>query len=233
VDDVAEAMRGAFREAMPAYLAAVLEALEIDPAGHEERLTAAAAQVWDELAVFTRPFEQQDRSPMEVMRAVAVATIEDIAGPEVRFAGPASSIELGETAWQAHLAWGTAKAKAVAPSVRRGAGSRPRCAVFVSRSIRSSVEEAVEACGYEVVRVRRPAQLMESPSRPQLALVDLGREGAFEVIATASRAGSMPIAIGTAVTDMLAASAKAAGARRVGELERFLDDPCGVLPVVG
>ncbi len=129
------------------------------------------------------PFRAQRRSPLELVqqalegptRALQQLGVRPVLRDPVAVAAlpgdrygiaPASSGVLGEEAFHAHLAWGAAKARALAPLVS-GEGRR---VVIVSGDLmdRSRFEDAVFAAGMMIERWDP-----EAPSQPVVAFVDL------------------------------------------------------------
>lgn len=111
------------------------------------------------------PFPQQRRSPLEILQEALAGPTETLAASGARpvlrdpvavaalpgdtFAlAPASSAELGDEAFHAHLTWGAAKAAALAPLVGGG-----RQVVLVSHDLmdRSRFEDATQSVGLEIV----------------------------------------------------------------------------------
>ena len=87
---------------------------------------------------------------------------------------PASSHDLGEEAWQAHVGWGAAKAAAL---TRKRAG-------LLTRNLmdRSKLESGLERAGWMVAALTGP----ELPAGLDGVLVDLEHPAAFQVVAAAA-----------------------------------------------
>ncbi len=140
------------------------------------------------------PFAEQRRGPLELFQeamrfpteALAVAGVEAVARDpgavaalpgDVYNLAPASSRLLGDEVWMAHLAWGAAKARAVARRRRVGLWS-------TNLMDRSKIEPLVVGYDAEFVvwngRSREPTQ--PATSDVDLVLVDLTAPHALDVI---------------------------------------------------
>lgn len=204
-----------------------------EPDGLETALADGRAWLDEELtALLGQPFAQQARGPLEVYQeamrfpteVLAAAGVEPVARDEVtanalpgdRYGlAPAASHELGEEAWQAHLAWGAAKAADfLQPSVTRVG--------VVSRNLmdRSKLESAVTAAGHELVAVGT-----ELPDLDVL-IVDLEHPDAFDLLGSA--AGIRTVAYGPHVAEDALSAARAAGAEALPR-SQVLRDPAGFM----
>ena len=159
--------------------------LEVYGPGAAETTAAAVDEgvAWlDEAlgALLAVPFQDQARGPLEVFQesmrfpteALLAAGVQQPRRDEAVAAAlpgdlydlaPASSQDLGEEVWAAHIAWGAAKARAFRPSV-----------VLLSRDLmdRSKVEPVVIEAGFRLI-VWRDASVMDlEAGRPVVALVD-------------------------------------------------------------
>jgi hypothetical protein len=112
----------------------VLARLDRDVDGLDEAISAGEVWLMAELgSLLALPYAQQSRGPLEVFQeairfpthAMQAAGIEPVVRDEVAMnalpgdiydLAPASSRDLGEQVWEAHLRWGAAKAEAL----RRG-----------------------------------------------------------------------------------------------------------------
>lgn len=121
---LADVLTAAFRP----YVSARLES---DVAGLEEAITAGEVWLKSELGwLLALPYAEQPRGPLEVFQeairfpteAMRAAGIEPVVRDEVAVnalpgdiydLAPASSRDLGEEVWEAHLRWGAAKAEAL------------------------------------------------------------------------------------------------------------------------
>jgi hypothetical protein len=174
------------------------------------------------------PFAQQARSPLELFQeAMRFPTealdrhgIDAVPRDEVAAAAlpgdlfglaPASSQDLGEAAWRAHLQWGAAKAASIRPS-----------AVLVSRNLmdRTRVEQQAVSAGYrlDVVGVVPPDLTWA------VGFVDLEEPGADAAIRALSGSAGRVIAFGPHVDDMAMARARSLGAHDALPRSRFFRD---------
>ncbi len=176
--------------------------------------TLAQGEAWLAAALtelLSQPYARQRRGPLELFQeamrfpnemlssaGVAPPTRSEVTAtalPGDRYdLAPASSRDLGEPAWRAHLAWGAAKAAGVAGSV----GSATVLWYGRDLSDRARVEEAAMRAGRRVVAVATLAGLEEelAGARPSRAVVDLGRDGALEAIGRMAAAGMAVVAYG-------------------------------------
>ena len=225
MDEGAQELHQAFVGALQPYLKAILADRGI-PELDGETINAARdwldGQLRDLLAL---PLAEQARSPLELFQ-------EAMAGPNSRLAelgvrpplrdpvavsalpgdtyglAPASSSVLGEEAFHAHLAWGVAKAGAVAPLVSTDEG----VVVLVSRDLvdRSRFEGGVNEAG---LRLEVWASSKDIRSlRPTAAFVDLTHEAAGEALAALVEHGTRVVAFGPHVDDEAFARAVQLGA---------------------
>jgi hypothetical protein len=174
------------------------------------------------------PFAQQGRSPLELFQeAMRFPTealdrhgIDAVPRDEVAAAAlpgdlfglaPASSQDLGEAAWRAHLQWGAAKAASIRPS-----------AVLVSRNLmdRTRIEQEAASAGYRLDVVR------EIPPDVTWAVgfVDLEEPGADAAIRALSGSAGRVIAFGPHVDDMAMARARSLGAHDALPRSRLFRD---------
>ncbi|HSG79468.1 MAG TPA: hypothetical protein VLD62_07815 [Acidimicrobiia bacterium] len=186
------------------------------------------------------PYAQQTRSPLEVFQEAMRFPTEvlDAAGvePPDRDAvvgnalpgdrhdlAPASSQDLGEGPWRAHIAWGAAKAVAI---------TRPAVALL-SRDLMdgSRVESAVSAAGYRLEVWRRAPEDAEEVRRPTVVFVDLTHPDADRVIRGASQ-GARVVAFGPHVDDLAMVRATALGATEAVPRSRFFRSVGAWLPQI-
>lgn len=189
--------------------------------------------------------QHQDRSPLEVVRGLldrvtavlmeqgaAPVGRDEVAGalhPEDRYAlYPASSRELGEKAWRAHLDWGFEKARLVAGVVPAEQSTDQAAdlsvALFgIDRPLRDSLADAIGRAGYRTLVWRNPAAVTEGMAvRPALTIVALDHPVAQDTIHTVAGAGLRVIAVGNRVDDFTTAGIMALGAEAVVESDRIL-----------
>ncbi len=238
-------LQDAFVAAYSPYVRARVEALGVDPEMVGEAIAAGrdwlAAELGSLMALDPR---EQRRSPLEVFRmALAYPTREleerGIAGVErdettaAALPGdtfdmaPASSRELGEAAWKAHVAWGIAKAGSVAGVVPVAEHTEPVAAVIALFSTnvmdRVTIGGAVGGAGYELAVWRNPAALAAglSGDLPAMALVDLQHPAADDAIRTLTARGVPTLAFGPHVDDFALSRAVALGAADALPRSRF------------
>ncbi len=213
-----EGLTDVFVTAYRPYVLGRLELLGIDaPPGLVESLDEGEEwlrQALEEL--LATPYLEQRRGPLELFQEAMSFPTEVLRAAGVRPAdrdpiavsalpgdlfdlAPASSQSLGEEAWQAHLAWGAAKAAAVTSPARPGVR-----VVSANLLDRSRIESAVRAGGRSV------ATSATDPA--SLAVVDLAAPRAIEQIEDLARAGVRVIAFGPHVDAGALEAASAAGA---------------------
>jgi hypothetical protein len=241
-----------FGDAFPAYVRRRLRELAVVSIPLD--VTALTAELKEELTeVLVVPPRRQDRSPLEVIRhfldrvgaalagqGVAAAERDEAAvamHPSDRYAlYPASSRDLGERAWRAHLEWGFEKARLVAGVVpagpRRGATGQPAVALFgLERPLRDSLADGLTTAGYRALVWRNPAALGDGlDERPVLTIVALGHPAAHDAIRAVAQAGLQVVAVSGRVEDFTTAGIMALGATDVVESNRILDRLDGLLP---
>jgi hypothetical protein len=167
-----------------------------------------------------RPFHEQGRGPLEVfqeaMRFPTAALEEAGAEPAARDAGaaaalpgdgydlaPASSQALGASVWEAHLAWGAAKARSFRPAIG-----------LLSRDLMDSskVEPVVREAGFRLVAWRDIAEMESGHERVAAGFVDLAHPDADEAIRRLSGDGIRTIGYGPHVDDLAMMRARTLGA---------------------
>jgi hypothetical protein len=182
------------------------------------------------------PHGRQARSPLEVFQEAMRFPTEALRGagvkPPIRdhvtrtalpgdvyALAPASSQELTSDAWRAHLAWGTEKAQAMAPQVRK-----PLVALYTRNLMdRSKLEAGVRAGGYDpyVLRNREFLNRALAARVPPLGFVDLEAPEADEVIRTLADAGVRVVAYGPHVDDIAMVRSRSLGAAEAVARSRF------------
>lgn len=198
----------------------------------------------------------QTETPLELFRAALSAPTEALAlagvAPVARDAAqraalpddaydlaPGSSEELGEDVWAAHLAWGVAKAEAVAGMVPArptptGGGERPQ-AVLVSTDLmdRSKLQSVAEDAGFELVVARNPAAVADAVERrPLIAFVDVTHPAADDAIRSLSSVTRRTIAFGPHIDDVALIRAKTLGAADAVPRSRFFSKLRAWFPTV-
>jgi hypothetical protein len=226
------------------------------PSGWQGAVGKGRAWLVAELeGLLARDFDVQRRSPLEVfqdamrfptaaLRAAGVPPVprDDaearVLPGDLYGLAPASSRDLGENAWRAHLAWGVAKAKAVGGAVPASAGGSPsmrRSSVaFVGTDLmdRTRIEAAVTGSGFTFEVWRNPAAVgagLEA-GPPVLALVDLSHSSADDAIRAIVGAGVRCIAFGPHVDDIALVRAQSLGATDVFPRSRFFKRLPDLLP---
>lgn len=169
-------------------------------------------------ALFDQPFAVQQRGPLELFQeamsfptsALSAAGIAPVERDEVAVAAlpgdvydlaPASSRQLGDEAWKAHLAWGAAKAAGVRTPVL------PAFGVYTANLMDRS-RFAVE--GWRVITWRTAEDIDEVPT---VAFVDLQTAGAERAISRLAAAGADVYAFGPHVDDLAMIRARTLGAK--------------------
>lgn len=243
---VARDLHAAFVAAFPGYLT---DALELQGIGATATVLASVeaggeALADDLAALLAIDPREQFRSPLEVVRMAvdAVATSLQASGIPVRLDPlyPVSSSDLGEEAFQAHVAWGLEKARLVASVVPAPATDptastgtrRPAVAWFGSSAeIRDRARSIIAERGLAMLVWRNPGALERGlEERPVVVVVDLDHPAANDAIRRTAAAGLTVIAFGTAIDDFASAATMALGAREVVESKRLLDRLPGLLP---
>jgi hypothetical protein len=191
----------------------------------------AAGEEWLSSALFellSLPFALQRRSPLELFQeamqfpteALDRAGVAALPRDEVAAAAlpgdmfglaPASSQDLGEPAWRAHLEWGAAKAASFRPS-----------ALLVSRNLmdRSRIEQQAVSAGYRLEVVGE----VPTESRWAVGFVDLEHPAADAAIQALSQAAGRIIAFGPHVDDLAMTRARSLGAHEALPRSRFFKD---------
>jgi hypothetical protein len=218
----------------------------IDEGGR--RLSAAFA-LWADV-----PAQSQRASPLELFREalacptarlielgvasnVRERTQEDALPGDVFDVAPATSRDLGEEAWAAHVAWGIARTEAIAglvPCTSPPAVGARAALVGTDLMDRTRITEAGKAAGYEVIAWRNPGAIDAGLDQgvPSIAFVDLTHPVANEAIVRLVGAGVKTIAFGPHVDDLAMAAAGALGAAEVLPRSRFFKRLPQLFPVI-
>lgn len=207
------------------------------------------------------PFAEQRRSPLEVFQEAMKFVNEDLAEqgvvPPKRDAAaeralpgdlydlaPASSQALGGGVWEAHLAWGAAKAAdaiaraqsgdpAAPDSVVSGlpdADARPRIGLLGTDLMdRTKIEGIAAAAGYALTIWRRVDDI---EAEVVLALIDLNHAGADDAVRRLSQAEIRVVAFGPHVDDFAMARAGSLGADEVLARSVFFKRLPKLLPMI-
>jgi hypothetical protein len=194
-----------------------------------------------------QPFSQQSRSPLEVFQDAArfpTAALNATGAPPIirdRVAvaalpgdiyglAPASSQELTSAAWRAHLAWGAAKAQAMAQQVRR-----PLAGVYTRNLMdRSKIETAVHGAGFDMFLLRNVELVGKAMTgkKPPVAFVDLESPDVDEVVRILAGGGVRVIVYGPHVDDLGLQRAMSLGAADAVPRSRFFGRIADHLPRV-
>lgn len=234
MDDVSRSLRDALVAALRPFLAARLGEREW-PGLPEQALHAAEAWLAEALdRLLARPYGDQSRGPLEVFQEAMTGPTAALAAAGVVPPGrdeatrtalpgdvfdlaPASSAELGEEAWRAHIAWGIAKAAALA---------RPSCGVLsVNLLDLDRIERAITAGGFRPQRLRAG-----DAGSHAVVFVDLEHPGADDVIRQAAERGARVVAFGPHVDDLAMIRARSLGAAEAVPRSRFFAAPGAFLP---
>jgi len=246
----AKRLHAAFVSALPGYVTAVFaeRGYPLDRSA-VEAIERATAVLDEELgSELERPFREQRRSPLEIVRWVLGIPGDALADAGVVPTGasgplrdtdpydlaPGSSSVLGTEAHEAHLRWGVAKAAAF---VGRGETAAAEPVVLVMADGRVDREElmsAVEMLGLRPQAVRNPGAVASAVDGGPVvfALVDLAHRSARDVIAQLVEASAPIIVYGDAIDDLVETGLRAQGVRKVVERRRLLADPSVVLPLI-
>ncbi len=223
---LADALTAAFRP----HVARRLADRGIDaPEGFDGVL--ASGEAWLQTALdelLALPFERQRRGPLEVFQesmrfpthalvAAGVAPVRRDPAAEAALPGdlfdmaPASSRQIGDDVWRAHLAWGVDKARAM---------SRPIVGVLSDDLLDTTrIEAVVSQAGYRAEVWRRVPEV--DARRPVVAFVDLSHREADDVIRAAASIGIRVIGYGPHVDDLSMVRARSLGASDAVARSRF------------
>lgn len=232
-----------FVAAYPDYVVERLATLGIAaPVGMAEAVVDGQERLRHELTeLLAEPPDRQDRSPLEVFQSALEAPTDVLvaAGTEpvsrdpvavnalpgdVYDLAPASSQALGAAALEAHLAWGVAKARAVAgmvpaaPSEPANRRDRSTIALVGSDPVdRAALEEAAVGRGLGLVWWANPGSIERGldAETPLVGLVDVEHRAADDAIRLLVAAGVRTVAFGSGVDDFAMARFGALGADAV------------------
>ena len=237
-------MAEAFVAAYGPYVGRKLDELGVDVAAVSDAMEAGAVRLADTLAAWAEvPADEQRSSPLQLFRLgldpptarlveLGVERARRDANQEAALPGdtfdlaPATSRDLDERAWRAHVAWGIARTHAIAGLVPKLApAGAVACVALVGTDLmdRTRISETGRAAGYEVMVWRNPGAIASGleQSVPVAAFVDLSHPAANEAIANLVGAGVRTIAFGPHVDDLAMAAAGALGASEVLPRSRF------------
>ncbi len=244
-------LQTAFVAAYPIYVAGRLVELHMAaPPTMRAAIEAGQQRLRADLSeLFARPVVDQDRSPLEVFQSALQAPTAALTAAGVEPAerdpvavnalpgdrydlAPASSQVLGEVAFHAHLAWGVAKAAAVAGVVParvdppRGGSHHPTVVLVGSDAAdRAVLADAASTGGLEFILWRNPGAIEQGLAllAPVVAFVDLAHGSADEAIRILTVATVRTVAFGAGVDDFAMARYGLLGADEVVERSRLFD----------
>ena len=244
----AQRLHAALVSAFPAYTTGLFAdrgyPLDRDVVGAIE---TATTQLDLELAAeLERPFVEQRRTPLEVfasafddlaalLEAKSIDQPSDGRPDDPYLLAPGSSAALGDVVQGAHLAWGSAKAAALAGGDPRGP-QRPAVVVLtMDRATREQLCHAAGRLGYDCVAARNPSAIAGAVASDaaRMAFVDLGHRAAREAVDRLITAGVPTTVFGTGIDDLTETGLLAAGVRSVVERDRLLSRPEEHLPRIG
>jgi hypothetical protein len=221
VDRSSQLLHSALVAAYGPHLRQILRHRGVEIPGVSAALEEGQAWLDEALgALFSLPFHRQSRGPLELFQDAVrfpTAALQDGGLPPVardeaaRTAlpgdlydlAPTSSQELGEEVWEAHLAWGAAKAASLRPTVG-----------LLSADLidHSKIELVVGAAGLRLIVWRTGSDLRAGTKRPALALVDLSHADADDAIRLLSAENVRVIGFGPHVDDLAMVRARTLGA---------------------
>ena len=218
------------------YVRAVLAGRAVsEPPGLDDAIEEGRRWLEEALSrMLSLPFPSQDRGPLELFQdamrfptkvladaghpAAARDALASNALPgDLYDLAPASSRDLGEGVWRAHLAWGAAKAAAM---TRRTAG-------LLTRNLmdRSKLEGGLKRSGWAVV----PLKGRELPPALDGVVVDLEHPAAFQVIEAAVERSIGCLAYGPHVDVEALEQARRAGADQALARSVVFRDPASLV----
>ncbi len=245
VASISEALRSSLVSAFSGYVIERARVLGVDPEVVSASIEEGTRWLDNELGrVLGQPFVSQRQSPLEIFRsalrhptqALSRAGVEtphrdpaarDALPEDVYDLAPASSQSLGDAAWQAHIAWGIAKAEAVSGAVPAVPPAEPRgssvALVGVDLMDRTTISNVVAAAGLEFLVWRNPAAIETGleGGLPLVALVDLAHPHSEDAITRLASEGVTTIAFGPHVDEAAMTRADELGATEVLPRSRF------------
>ncbi len=245
MEQYSDALRIAFVEAYPRYVAGVLAARGIRVDDVIADAIIEGAQVLDGLltTLGSTPPDQQRQSPLELFRESlrpVVRALDTVGVAEVprdpaqqalipwdRFAlTPASAMAIGTGAHDAHIAWGVAKTAALGQAIEMSERERPLLWFAAREGDAAGVVAAGERAGYDV---RQAPQW----DWPVAVLIDLAVHNSDELIDLALGDGHRIVAYDDVVEDLRELGLKAAGVWKVASRDDVLHRLGTILPVLG
>lgn len=201
----------------------------------DDALEQGRSWLEDRLGEFLEtPFAEQTRGPLEIFQEAIKFPTEVLAAAGVPIPerdavtanalpgdlydlAPATSRDLGEEAWTAHLAWGAAKAHAMRlPTVG-----------VLSRNLmdRSKLESSLRAAGMQPAPI---SDLGELPADLSAILADLEHPSAKDVVEQATETGVPCAAFGPHINQEALATAKTWGAQEAVPRSAAFRDPAAL-----
>lgn len=240
MDARATALHHAFVGAFRPYLKAIMGERDY-PMPPDDLLVSAESWLDSELErLLETPYTEQRRSPLELFQEAFAGPTEWIseqgipaplrdpaavaALPGDTYAlAPASSAALGEDVFHAHLAWGAAKAEALAPAVNRPS------VVVVSGDLmdRSRFDEAGGASRLSVLHW---SGIEDDYSNAVMAFVDMKHADAEHAIVRFSNEGLRTVAYGPHVDEAAMERARLLGADATVSRSKLFKSLAAYLP---
>lgn len=209
-----------------------------DAVADGEAWLAAAMAEWAAL-----PAREQRSSPLEMFRealafptaAAVEAGFQPVRRDDVALAAlpgdhldvaPMTSHDLGEAAWKAHVAWGVARAEAIAGMIPRPSpppAGATAALVGTELMDRTRIQSAAADAGH-VLHIWRNPGAVESGlagGAPAVVFLDLTHPSSAAILRTLAGAGVRVVAFGPHVDDHALAAARAAGAAEVLPRSKF------------
>ena len=246
----AQRLHAAFVAALPAYVTALFAdrgyPLDRESVASIERATAFLdAELAAELEL---PFEEQRRSPLEMVRqALSILTTaldndgvatngvrNDMAEDDPYGLSPGSSSDLGQEAHEVHLRWGAAKAAAFT-GVDVIIPAKPTVVVMAAnRQDRNDLVTLIESHGLRCLPVRNPGAVAAGIDGGSVvfALVDLDHRSARDAIARLIAASVAVVVYGDSIDDLVETGLRAQGVRKAVDRQRLMANPAAFIPVI-
>lgn len=229
MDDTARDLMASMLLAFPGYVEGRLQELDLErPSSFDGALAAGAAWLSANLEdLLALPLHQQRRGPLEVFQEAMRFPTDALAGAGVPVVSrdpasvaalpgdlyslaPASSRQLGEEVWTAHLTWGATKAQAMRMT---------RLVGLLSGNLmdRSRIGPLVDRSGAQLIVWTNHAAATHDAGGdpPDLILADLAAPGSLQAIEKWVQTGVRVIAYGPHVDREALRSARQAGAEQV------------------
>lgn len=245
MDEYTHTLRVALVDAYPSYVASILVSRRIEVTEVVADSIVEGAHVLDALMTTLEitPPPLQRHSPLELFREAlrpVTRALSTVGAPEVardpeqsallpwdRFAlSPASTAAIGPQVHEAHLAWGVAKAAALGALAGRSIPERPLLWYVCRDDDTVDVVASGERSGYRML----PAPQWD---RPVAVLLDLGVDGAMDLLNLASNDGHRVMVYDDEMDDIRTPGLRAAGAWKTSTRDDVLHRLGSILPVLG